>query len=215
MKKLLTLVAFMISIPIIASCDKQEKKNTSAEADKTEQTTEASSMSEQESEEVAESQAKVPEFAKLLALINATYDNQRARKDFPSTDSHTGMKRIAYDKDVDDSEGIVMEMVIVAYGKGTDVIKTQDEEGFEEWNYKATDAHACYVSFHFDTDNGAIIAFKSKADAEACARQMKPLLQQSGRDLKYGSATIDKYYCGNIEPTQNEEGWWIFDFHAG
>ena len=93
MKKLLTLFAFMISIPIIASCDKQEKNNTPAETDKTEQTTEASSMSEQEAEEVAESQAKVPEFAKLLALINATYDNQRARKDFPSTDSHSGITK--------------------------------------------------------------------------------------------------------------------------
>lgn len=150
-----------------------------------------------------------PEFAQFWKLIYDTYNGDGAGN---GTDPGTGMKRIVYESETDSEEGIEMQTII--FGKGTKAVKKKTDD-YTEWVCEAVDAHACYVRFHFDTDNGAILAFKDKADAEACARQMKPFLQQNDTDMEYGSATIGGFYCANVEPRQNEEGWWIFDFHAG
>ena len=199
----------MMTLPIIASCNKQEKKNAPSEANATEQVTEKTTETAQVKEQT-ESQEKAPEFAKLFALINTVYDSDGSRPS--ATDPGTGMKRIVYESDTDDEEGI--EYKTIVFGKGTKAVKKQKED-YTDWVFEADDAHACYVSFHFDTDNGAIIAFKDKADAEACARQMKPLIQQDETDKQYGAGTIDSFYIANVEPRQDENGWWTFDFHAG
>jgi hypothetical protein len=151
----------------------------------------------------------VPEFAQFWSLINSIYDGEWADK---TTDPGTDMKRIVFENETDSEEGI--DMTTIIYGRGVKAVKKQ-MEGYMDWVCEATDAHAYYARFHFDTDNGAIIAFKDKADADAFARQMQPLLQRDDTDLEYGSATIGYFYLAQVEPQQNDEGWWIFDFHAG
>ena len=158
-------------------------------------------------------QKGTPQLDSILALIETIYNGHDEGKKPKATDPGTGLARIVYDSELDSEEGF--EIVTIIYGQGVKASKKQIEEDYTVWVCEATDAHACYVRFQFDTDNGATVAFNNKADAEAFARQMKPRLSRDEYDLEYGSGTVNGFYVNKIEPQQDDNGWWTFSFHGG
>ena len=205
MRKLFIFAVSIISIPIIASCGKQQSANPIEQEAKSQEKAPVEATVDYE-KATDENLDKVPPFSQLWALANVIHDHVWDGKKLPDADKDSGLKLLVNDREQDPEEPI--EMITILYGKGLNVSKKKMDD-YTQLVIDATSEHACYVRFDADTSNGTIIAFKSKKDAETCAEQMKPFLR-----MEEGVGYIGKSCFTETKPVQDDDGWWIISCYT-
>lgn len=106
----------------------------------------------------------------------------------------------------------VSSMLYFVYAQNTTATFVEGEHG-RELRLTATGPHAYGFECHLDTDNGAKLYFKEKADHDAFLQCLRKSDEYSTNE--YSGGVTEYIGTSLLQDDVEQDGWYIIDFHRG